>query len=114
MVMAVVEKQGIAAAQKAGIELAFEEALVNVINYAYPDGGGDVHVECRDVPEKGLVIRIEDEGLPFNPLLLGSPDTSAGIEDRAIGGLGIHIIKKTMKVVSYERDGSKNILTLIP
>lgn len=114
MVMAAIEKQGIAEGKKAGIELALEEALVNVISYAYPNGEGDIHVECRDVAEKGFVIRIKDTGLPFNPLSLSSPDTHSDIEDRVVGGLGIHLIKTTMKEVYYERDDKKNILTMIP
>ena len=105
-------QQDLPEGKAAALELAFEEALVNIINHAYPDGEGDILVACLKDPDKGFTIRIEDSGPPFDPLQMDSPDTTLGIEERAIGGLGIHLIKKFASDLDYQRAGGKNVLTL--
>ena len=96
------------------IRLASEEALVNVINYAYPDKDGKIDVAVKPDPSKGGVnIEISDSGIPFNPLSLPAPDTKLPIEQRKIGGLGIFMIRKVMNDVKYRRDNDRNILTLV-
>lgn len=94
------------------IQVAAEEALVNVISYAYPDGGGNVEIRCNAKGPEGLMIEIIDRGIPFDPLSLPEPDIEAPPEEREIGGLGIHIMRNIMDEVSYKRDGDRNILTL--
>jgi sigma-B regulation protein RsbU (phosphoserine phosphatase) len=94
------------------LAVALDEVLNNIISYAFPDGPtGEivVHLEHRD---SGLVVTIEDEGVPFNPLTRPTPDTEADLEDRQIGGLGIHLVVKMMDEVHYERQGGRNVLTL--
>jgi len=59
-----------------------------------------------------MEITIEDKGKPFNPLLLPEVDTAKGIEDRPIGGLGIHFVKKLTESQHYEYKEGKNVLTL--
>ncbi len=93
------------------IQLACEEALVNVINYAYPGKGGELDIECVNRPDR-LVITISDSGVPFDPLALPEPDINAPFEERKIGGLGIFMMRKIMDDVSYRREGGRNILTL--
>lgn len=95
------------------IELAAEEALVNIINYAYPDRQGDIKVTCVQHQSKMFVIEIEDTGIAFDMLSLKDPDISAGISDREIGGLGVFLIRKLMDEVHYHRKNGKNILNLI-
>jgi serine/threonine-protein kinase RsbW len=95
------------------IELATEEALVNIIHYAYPDLQGDIEVRCMQGPSSQFVIDIEDTGIAFNMLSLKDPDISASISDREIGGLGVFLIRKLMDDVHYRRDNEKNILRLI-
>jgi len=95
------------------IELATEEALVNIINYAYPDHSGDIKVTCTQDPSKALVIKIEDTGIAFDILSLKDPDIAAGISDREIGGLGVFLIRKLMDKVQYQRKNKKNILELV-
>ena len=95
------------------IELATEEALVNIINYAYPDHSGDIKVTCTQEPSKAFVIKIEDTGIAFDVLSLKDPDISAGISDREVGGLGVFLIRKLMDKVLYHRKNKKNILELI-
>ena len=95
------------------IEIASEEALVNVFNYAYVEGPGDVEVACGLKDEDHFVIRISDSGIPFNPLAQTEPDVSADVSHRRIGGLGILLIKKLMDEVRYGYIEGKNVLTLI-
>lgn len=94
------------------IHLASEEALVNIINYAYPDKNGSIEITYDTKEDKGLEIEIIDWGIPFDPLSIPEPDIDAPIKDRTIGGLGIFFIKKLVDEVRYRRDGQRNILTL--
>lgn len=94
------------------IELATEEALVNIINYAYPDVVGDIMVTCSQDNANALVIKIEDTGIAFDILLIKDPDISAGISDRQVGGLGVFLIRKLMDKVQYRRKDNRNILEL--
>jgi serine/threonine-protein kinase RsbW len=95
------------------IELATEEALVNIINYAYPDHSGDIKVTCTQDPSKALIIKIEDTGIAFDIMSLKDPDISASISDREVGGLGVFLIRKLMDKVQYHRKNKKNILKLV-
>jgi len=94
------------------INLAMEEAVVNVMDYAYPDGKpGDVAIQA--VTDNGfLVFTITDSGIPFDPTKSGEVDTTLSAEERRIGGLGIHLVRQLMDVVEYERREGRNILTL--
>ncbi|HNQ51044.1 MAG TPA: SpoIIE family protein phosphatase [Candidatus Omnitrophota bacterium] len=94
------------------IQLACEEALVNVINYAYPGGTGDLEITYLN-SNSYLEITVIDSGVPFDPLSLPEPDIHKPIEERQIGGLGVFMMKKIMDDVSYKRDNDRNILTLV-
>ena len=94
-----------------GLELAAEEALVNVASYAYPVGPGMVSVECRS--EGGMFrLDIRDQGQPFDPTRAHAPDLSQDVEERGVGGLGVFFIKRFMDQVSYRREDQSNILSL--
>ena len=94
------------------VNLAVEEAVVNVMNYAYPpDTKGCVDVEAH-ICSDALFFVISDSGKPFDPTQQPEPDTSLGAEERGIGGLGIHLIRRYMDSVTYARSDNKNILTL--
>jgi len=107
------ENQGFVQKTIHQIHLACEEALVNVIHYAYPDGNGDIELTYDLNEEKGFVIEIIDRGVPFDPLSLPEPDIGASIEDRKIGGLGVYMMRNIMDEVRYKREGDRNILALI-
>ena len=93
------------------IRLVCEEALVNIISYAYPGASGGMEVQCG--PEQGVFrIRILDSGVPFNPFERPDPDVNKPVEEREIGGLGIFLIKKIMDSWTYRREGDRNIMTL--
>ena len=105
---------GLSDKQLTHIELALEEVLVNVINYAYPETRqGDIEVSCSPGNhQQGISIQIVDDGVAFDPLAKVDPDTSLTLNARAIGGLGIFLTKKMMDEVVYERRDNKNIITM--
>jgi anti-sigma regulatory factor (Ser/Thr protein kinase) len=94
------------------IELAAEEALVNVFHYAYPEQPGDVEMICR-LQGKRLAIEIIDSGIPFDATAMPVPEVTDGDHEREPGGLGILLMKKVMDEVRYRREKDRNILTLI-
>ncbi len=96
------------------IELASEEAIVNVIEHAYQDRGGELKITVQTELKKRIVITLSDQGDAFDPLAKAEDvDLSASLEEKEIGGLGIHFIRKCLDEVSYRREGEWNILTLV-
>lgn len=94
------------------LNLAMEEAVVNVMDYAYPAGiEGEVCIEAV-AEETQLHFIISDSGKPFDPTAKEEVDTTLSAEERPIGGLGIHLIRQLMDDISYERKDDKNILRL--
>jgi len=94
------------------MNLAIEEAVVNVMTYAYPKGTkGTVNIEAISNDERVKFI-ISDNGVPFDPTVVAEADTSLSAEERNIGGLGIYLMRHLMDSVNYERIGELNVLTL--
>ena len=94
--------------------VAIEEVFVNVANYAYGDGEGDMTLGIGfDEASRDITFRMTDKGVPFDPLKKPDPDITLSAEDREIGGLGIFITKKTMDSVTYAYENGENILTMI-
>lgn len=94
------------------LNLALEEAVVNVMEYAYPsDVQGDVTIEAI-ANETQLEFIISDSGIPFDPTKKEAVDTTLSAEERPIGGLGIHLVREIMDSVRYEYKDHKNILSL--
>lgn len=95
------------------IDIAVEEIYVNIAHYAYnPEIG--VATICVEVGGEPLHVTITfmDNGMPYDPLQKADPDTKAALEDRAVGGLGIFMVKKSMDDIYYAYENGKNILTL--
>jgi anti-sigma regulatory factor (Ser/Thr protein kinase) len=92
--------------------VVFDELLNNTISYGYEDE--DEHlIELAIVLSGGrLYATISDDGRPFNPFDSGAPDTDLSVEDRPIGGLGVHLVRNVMDRVSYERRGANNVVLL--
>lgn len=96
------------------VELAVEEALVNIINYAYPEReNGDVEVKCGLENQDRFLIEIRDKGIPFDVESHSDPDLNANISERKVGGLGIYLIRKMADEVRYRREGEENVLSLV-
>lgn len=99
------------------IPLVVEEIFVNVAHYAYRDQ--DTTPEARTaklsfgfIEGNTVVLRMEDHGIAFNPLLKADPDITASADERPIGGLGIYLTKKIMDEVVYEYAEGCNVLTM--
>ena len=112
-----IEGLGVPAALNMPINLALEEAVSNVMLYAYPDKQNEqVFVEFvrgRDEQGENIIFTISDSGIPFDPTQQAEADITLSAEERAIGGLGIHLVRQLMDEVRYKREDNKNILTLI-
>ena len=107
------ETAGLNMATSMKLNLAIEEAVVNVMNYAYPQGTiGDINIEVQ-VDNNQLEFIISDSGTPFDPTTKAEVDTTLSAEERPIGGLGIHLVRNIMDSINYERVNGKNILALI-
>ena len=94
------------------LNLALEEAVTNVIMYAYPEGtDGLVDIEAI-IRKDSLSFVISDSGKPFDPTAQPDADISLSAENRQVGGLGIYLVRNIMDSVSYESNNGKNILTM--
>lgn len=95
------------------VNLSLEEAVSNIIFYAWTDSKEHLIDLKIDYCEKTLTIIVSDDGKPFDPTKREEPDINLPIEERPIGGLGIHLIKKLMDGITYDRRENRNQLTLI-
>lgn len=94
------------------INLALDELFTNIISYGFSDEEEHT-IKVTITPQKRKIcLSIEDDGIPFNPIEFETPDVACSVENCKIGGLGIHIMRKLMDDICYQRCGDKNVLTL--
>lgn len=106
------ETVGLDSSLTMALNLAIEEAVVNVMLYAYPEGTvGDVTIRFSATGEE-LEIVITDSGTPFDPTQCQDADITLSVEERPIGGLGIFLERQLMDAISYRRADGHNILTM--
>jgi anti-sigma regulatory factor (Ser/Thr protein kinase) len=99
-------------AARNAFDLALVEWITNVISYAYADAVGHwITIRFLASPDQARV-EVEDDGRPFNPLSLPTVDTSVPLDQRPIGGLGVHMVRNLMDSVEYRRAEDRNILTM--
>ena len=96
----------------ASINLAIEEAVTNVILYAYPEGEDGLVDLDAIVKERSIEFVLSDSGAEFDPTAAPEADITLSVEDRPIGGLGIFLVRKIMDDVRYKRKDGKNILLM--
>jgi len=106
------ERNGIPEAIGQKVKVVLDELLNNILSYAYRD-------KCQHSIEIGisltgdqLAVQVVDDGIPFNPFEREAPDTNCSLEEREIGGLGIHLVRNVMDQVAYERRAGKNVVTV--
>lgn len=95
----------------ASLNLALEEAVVNVMEYAYPKGVGYVYITVESEGDS-ILFTLKDKGLPFDPTKKEEVDTTLPAEQRPIGGLGIHLVRRIMDEIVYDYKDGMNILKL--
>lgn len=94
-------------------QLVLEELVTNVIDYGFQEGGGQVEVQILSSPES-VTIDVTDDAWEFNPLSEATgPRLDAALEDRLIGGVGLHLVRAMMDELRYARKDGKNHLVLI-
>lgn len=95
------------------IDVAIDELLANIASYAYDPGTGEatVRLDYED-STRTLSITFIDSGIAYDPLRKPDPDITLGAEERAVGGLGIFLVKKTMDDMAYVRRDGRNELTI--
>jgi sigma-B regulation protein RsbU (phosphoserine phosphatase) len=107
------EENNIPDAARQAMSIVADELLNNIISYAY-QGETERDIEVSfELSDDRLVLTIKDSGIPFNPFASESPDITTSIDERMIGGLGIHMVRNLMDDYSYQRQISKNVVTLV-
>ena len=95
------------------IDIAIDELFGNIAHYAYNPDVGDATVRVEVIEEPlSVVITFIDGGVPYDPLAATDPDTTLSAEERAIGGLGIFMVKKSMDEITYRYENGSNILSI--
>jgi sigma-B regulation protein RsbU (phosphoserine phosphatase) len=95
------------------INMALDDLLNNVVQYAFPNDPREHRIEVTGEARDGCVmLTITDDGIPFNPLTVAPPDLSLLLHEREIGGLGIHLVRSMFDEVVYRRNVGRNVLTL--
>jgi serine/threonine-protein kinase RsbW len=97
---------------KLEINLALEELFTNIICYGFDDNCEHIISMTITLENDELCICIVDDGIPFNPIKFAVPEMSHSIEECKIGGLGIHIVRKLVDDIYYQRCDAKNVLTI--
>jgi len=93
--------------------VVLDDLLNNVINYAYEEHGEHIIDVILSTDGQRFIVSVTDEGVEFDPFARREPDVSSSLDDREIGGLGIHLIRNLMDDYSYRRVGGKNVTTLM-
>ncbi len=94
------------------LNLSLDEILTNVIYYGYDDTN-EHHIIIRiSLKDEELTAEVEDDGRPFNPMEAAKPDLVKPLEERQVGGLGIHLVMNLMDTVEYKRQENKNLLVM--
>ena len=94
------------------IDLSLDEVLTNIISYGYDDKV-DHEIEVRvSLDTQSCIIEIEDDARHFNPVDLPEADTTSSLEERKVGGLGVHFVRTLMDEVEYKLQNNRNLLIL--
>jgi serine/threonine-protein kinase RsbW len=94
------------------VSLALEELVTNTIKYGYDDQDRhEILVSLVWSPPQ-IVLQLEDDGHPFDPLAAPAPDMNAPLETRSVGGLGLHLVRQMAETFTYRREGGRNRLDL--
>lgn len=112
-VLTMAQSVPLASAVMSKIDLALEEVLLNVMDYAYAPGReGTMDVGCGMLNDEFFQILVQDQGRPFNPLSQPPPDLAADIDQRLLGGLGIFLTKKMADRLQYRYEHGRNTLEM--
>lgn len=111
-VEALARRLGLARRTTCQFQLVLEELFTNIVSHGFPDGAEHVIDITVTGDERAITLRIEDDGIAFNPARMPAPATDAAPEARCVGGLGIHMIRNFADSLHYERRRERNIVTI--
>ena len=94
------------------VNLALDEVVTNVVLHGFDDCAGQEVVVQMETAEAELRSVVVDGGREFDPMNAPLPDLTATLNERALGGLGIHLVRSLMDCVEYRREDAKNVLTM--
>lgn len=94
------------------VNLALDELVTNLVLHGFDDAAGQEFEARLTAHQDAIVAELVDSGRAFNLLEAPVPDLAASLDERALGGLGIHLIRSLMDRVEYRREGEKNMLTI--
>ncbi len=107
------EAEGVAVPVTRSVNVVLDELLNNIVSYAFPDDE-DHDIDVRfELSNDRLSVTISDDGVPFNPFAGVPPNTGLSIDEREVGGLGIHLVRNMMDEVSYNRRTDRNVVILV-
>jgi sigma-B regulation protein RsbU (phosphoserine phosphatase) len=95
------------------IRIVCDEVLTNIMAHGFPDEREHDIAVSIEMAGGRVVLTVSDDGVPFDPRTVPSPDTSRPLEERTIGGLGIHLVRHLVDQMTYERRDDRNVLTLV-
>jgi anti-sigma regulatory factor (Ser/Thr protein kinase) len=105
-------RHGMPARAVSQIWLAFDELLTNTISYGFPQGGRHTILVRLGLEDEIFTAELVDGGIAFDPLAAAEPDLDAPLEERGVGGLGIHFVKVVMDSLDYHREKDQNRLVM--
>jgi serine/threonine-protein kinase RsbW len=108
-----VEAAGFDARAVYSVTMAVDEACTNIIEHAY-QGEGRGPIECTyQIGEDRLTVILRDFGTPFDPTAVPPPDLESSLQDRDVGGLGVHFMRNLMDSITFEFTEFGNVLTMV-
>lgn len=90
------------------VQLALEEVVTNVIKYGFDDDGPHEIAVSMEVVDGHVELSVEDDGHEFDPLSAQEPDLDASLEERPVGGLGLHLVRQMVDRIAYDREAGTN------
>jgi serine/threonine-protein kinase RsbW len=106
------EAHALPASIRRSTSVVLDELLNNTISHGFTGRqGGELTVEVAMGPDR-LSVTLSDDGAPFDPFAVAAPDTALPVEERRVGGLGIHLVRNMMDEVRYQRRGDRNVVVL--
>lgn len=107
------EANAVPAPIRRSLNVALDELLQNTIAHGFAGRQGGVVTIAVELGTDRLTVTLTDDGRPFDPLGTAAPDIARSVEERPVGGLGIHLVRQLMDEVRYQRHADRNVVTLV-